>query len=80
MTEERKDEQTQPALFSPKKPERDEMPVNVWAIAGLVALAIIAGGLVLGHRKPAVSPNSVLPLDAYAELEAFFDGFMLQRD
>jgi phenol 2-monooxygenase len=22
----------------------------------------------------------VLPLDAYAELEAFFDGFMLQRD
>jgi len=63
MAEQSKDEQT---IFSPKKPERDEMPVNVWAIAGLVALAIIAGVLVLGHRKPAVSPNSVLPLDAYA--------------
>jgi Protein of unknown function (DUF2393) len=63
MAEQPRDEQT---IFSPKKPERDEMPVNAWAIAGLVALVIVAGLLVLGHRKPAASPNSVLPLDAYA--------------
>ena len=42
------------------------MPINAWAIAGLVALVIVAGVLVLGHRKPAASPNSILPLDAYA--------------
>ena len=48
------------------KPVKDEMPVNAWAIAGLVVLAIVSVIVVLGHRKPAVAPNTVLPLDGYA--------------
>jgi hypothetical protein len=53
-------------LFAPKTPVKDEMPVNAWAIAGLVVLVIVGVVLVLGRHKPSASPNTVLPLDAYA--------------
>jgi hypothetical protein len=49
-----------------QKPVKDEMPVNAWAIAGLVVLVIVGGLLFMGRHKSTVSPNTVLPLDAYA--------------
>ena len=42
------------------------MPVNTWAIAGVIVLAIVAVLLVVGHHKPAATPNSILPSDPYA--------------
>jgi hypothetical protein len=53
-------------IFAPKAPVKDEMPVNAWAIAGLVVLVIVGVLLVLGRHKPAASPNTILPLDEYA--------------
>lgn len=53
-------------LFVPKPPVKDEMPVNAWAIAGLVVLVIVGVLLVLGRHRSADTPNTVLPLDAYA--------------
>lgn len=52
-------------LFS-SKAARDEMPVNAWAIAGLVVLVLVGTWMFLSHHKPASPGNSVLPLDAYA--------------
>jgi hypothetical protein len=56
-----------PPLFAAKKPERDELPVNAWAIAGLVVLVIVTAFFVFGRHKKGPAPNTVLPLDAYAE-------------
>ena len=53
-------------LFTPPSVKKDELPINAWAIAGLVVMAIIGGLLVLGHRKPTVAVNGTVPLDAYA--------------
>ncbi|WP_263381874.1 DUF2393 domain-containing protein [Granulicella arctica] len=53
-------------LFKPKASERDELPVNAWAIAGLVVLVIITGALLMGRHKRALPLNTILPLDAYA--------------
>jgi hypothetical protein len=53
-------------LFTPKRPERDEMPVNAWAIAGLVVLVVVGILFVMGHKKPTSALNAILPLDAYA--------------
>jgi hypothetical protein len=53
-------------LFVPKPAVKDEMPVNAWAIAGLVVLVIVGVLLVLGRHKSASAPNTILPLDAYA--------------
>jgi hypothetical protein len=54
-------------LFAGKTPERDELPVNAWAIAGLVVLVIVTAFVVFGRHKAGVPPNTVLPLDTYAE-------------
>jgi hypothetical protein len=54
------------ALFASKPAARDELPINAWAIAGLVVMVIVGVLLVLGHRKTGVAPNSILPLDAAA--------------
>jgi hypothetical protein len=53
-------------IFEAKSVKRDELPINAWAIAGLVVLVIVGVLLVLGHHKPAVSTNRVAPLDSYA--------------
>jgi hypothetical protein len=69
MDESSKDDRsggTDTPLFTPKAPMKDEMPVNAWAIAGLVVLVIVGVLLVMGRHKPSASPNTVLPLDAYA--------------
>jgi hypothetical protein len=58
--------ETGSSLFAPKAPVKDEMPVNAWMIAGLVVLVIVGVLVVMGRKKPAASPNTVLPLDAYA--------------
>ena len=42
------------------------MPINVWALAGLVVLALAAVFVVLGRPRPALPRNMVQPLDAYA--------------
>jgi hypothetical protein len=52
--------------FAPKPPARDELPINAWAIAGLVVLVIVAVVVVMNHRKPLAATNSLLPLDPYA--------------
>ncbi|NYF79172.1 DUF2393 family protein [Granulicella arctica] len=58
--------QETPALFAPKAAVRDEMPVNAWAIAGLVVLAVVGVWVFLTHHKPTAPANNVRPLDAYA--------------
>lgn len=42
------------------------MPVNAWAIAGLVVLVIVTLLVVLGKHKSTTQSNVVQPLDAYA--------------
>ncbi|MEO8869259.1 MAG: DUF2393 family protein [Granulicella sp.] len=54
------------SMFTHKPPVKDEMPVNAWAIAALVVLVIVGVLLFLGRHKSTISPNTVLPLDAYA--------------
>jgi hypothetical protein len=56
----------QGGMFAETKPVKDEMPVNVWAIVGLVVLVIVGGLWAMGRHKPVGSPKTVLPLDAYA--------------
>lgn len=47
-------------------PPRDELPINAWAIAGLVIFIIVGGIFAVGHHKPALPPNSILVPDPYA--------------
>ena len=55
-----------PQMFASRPPERAPIPVAAWAIAGLVVLAVIAGLLFFGHRKPSAALNSIQPPAAYA--------------
>ena len=57
---------TSEALFTPKSPVKDEMPVNAWAIAALVVMVVVGAFLLLGRHKPTGPLNSLLPLDPYA--------------
>ena len=57
--------QAPPTLFAPRS-TRDELPVNGWALGGLVALLVIAAFLVLGRHHAAPPLNSILPLDPAA--------------
>jgi hypothetical protein len=54
------------SIFGTKPPAKNDLPVNAWAIAALVVLVVVGVLLVVGRHKPATSPNTVLPLDAYA--------------
>jgi hypothetical protein len=54
------------ALFTQKTPERDELPINIWAIAALVVMVLVGAFLVIGRHKPGPPPNTILPLDPYA--------------
>ncbi len=54
------------AFFTPKEPARDELPINIWAIAGLVVLVIVGAVLAVGRHRPGAPLNTILPLDAYA--------------
>jgi hypothetical protein len=54
------------ALFAPRPPDRNSSPVVVWAIAGLVVLAIVAGLILAGRKHSSAPLNSIQPLAAYA--------------
>ena len=54
------------ALFTPRPPVKEPMPVNAWAIAALVVMAVVGAFLVLGRHKASGPLNSLLPVDAYA--------------
>jgi hypothetical protein len=58
--------QTSPEMFASRPPERAPIPIAAWAIAGLAVLAVVAGLLIAGHRKPSTAINVVQPLAAYA--------------
>ncbi len=49
-----------------KRGSDDPLPVNAWAIAGLVVLAVIAAMLVLGRHRPGGLGGGMLPVDPYA--------------
>lgn len=49
-----------------KRGSDDPLPVNAWAIAGLVVLGAIAAMLVLGRHKPLGFGGGILPVDPYA--------------
>ncbi len=68
LQHQRPDESLPPGapLFAPKKPVKDELPVNAWAIAGLVVLVIVTIFTFLGRHKNTVPPNTILPADGYA--------------
>ena len=53
-------------LFTPSAPPARSLPVAVWAVAGLIVLAVLAGLIITGRRHTASSANSALPLDPYA--------------
>ena len=53
-------------MFAAKQPEGSGMPVKAWAVAGLAMLAVFAAFALMGRRKPAPAPNTILPLAAYA--------------
>jgi hypothetical protein len=55
-----------PELFGSRPPERGGTPAVVWAIAGLVVLAIVAGLIFAGRKKPGTAANSIQPLAPYA--------------
>jgi len=54
------------ALFSEKSPERNSIPTAAWIVAGLIVVVIVAGLVIAGRSRPAVPPNTILPLAAYA--------------
>ena len=53
-------------MFAAKQPEGSGMPVKAWAVAGLAMLAVFAAFAFMGRKKPAVVPNTIQPLAAYA--------------
>jgi len=54
-------------MFAAKRPDEGSgMPVKAWAVAGLVMLVVFAAFAFMGRRKPAVAPNTILPLAVYA--------------
>jgi Protein of unknown function (DUF2393) len=53
-------------LFAARPPERTPVSPLPWIVAGAVVLIVIAGLLILGHRKPASPLNVQLPPDPYA--------------
>lgn len=54
-----------PEIFAPAPARTGGMPLSVWAIAGVVVLAIVAG-LVLAGRKKAPVITGIQPPTAYA--------------
>ncbi len=53
-------------MFSERGTEANRLPWTAWLTAGVVVLAVIAGLLLLGRRKPAASANTLQPPAAYA--------------
>ena len=53
-------------MFAAKQPEGSGMPVKAWAVAGLAMLAVFAAFAFMGRKRPAVAPNTIQPLAAYA--------------
>ncbi len=47
--------------------ERGGLPLAVWGIAALIILVVVGGLIFAGRKKPTVTPNTLLPADAYAE-------------
>jgi Protein of unknown function (DUF2393) len=56
-----------PAMFATKPAEAGGQPMAVWAVAGLVVLAVVVGLVLAGRRKQGVPANSIQPLAAYAQ-------------
>ncbi len=65
MNEEYEDA-THRGLLGRKRGGDDPLPVNAWAIAGLVVLAVISAMLVLGRHRPGGLGGGLLPIDPYA--------------
>jgi hypothetical protein len=60
-----------PALFASRPPEPSERSLASWLIAGLVVVLVLGGVLLLSRGKPAVAPNTILPVAANASTLAF---------
>ena len=58
--------ESEAGMFAAKEPESSGMPVKAWIVAGVAMLAVFAAFAVMGRKKPAVSPNTIQPLAAYA--------------
>lgn len=54
------------AMFLQNKSERNGAPLVAWLVAGAVVLAVVGGLVLLGRRRAAPAPNTLLPLAAYA--------------
>ncbi|GAC1419372.1 MAG: hypothetical protein NVSMB62_11980 [Acidobacteriaceae bacterium] len=46
--------------------ERGGLPPAVWAVAALIVLVVVGALVVVGRKKPAATPNTLQPEDAYA--------------
>lgn len=56
-----------PRIFgSDGKPERAGLPPAAWAAAALIVLVVVGALVWAGRRKPAATPNTLQPEDAYA--------------
>jgi hypothetical protein len=53
-------------MFAAKEHEGSGMPLKAWGVAGLAMLAVFAAFALMGRRKPAPIPNTILPLSPYA--------------
>lgn len=52
--------------FTPETEERGGLPLAVWGVAALIVVAVIGALVIAGRRKPAPTPNTLQPADAYA--------------
>lgn len=55
-----------PGMFSEPTPERS-FPTTAVAIAAVAVVVLVAVLVLTGRKGPAVPPNTVLPVDAYAD-------------
>jgi hypothetical protein len=53
-------------IFASGAAPRGGVPVVAWAVAALIVLVVLGVGLIVGHKKSIVAPNTLQPEDAYA--------------
>lgn len=58
-------EEPSPAFFTPPPSRSGGMPISAWLIAGAVVLAVVAGLVLVGHRK-STEVTGLQPPDAYS--------------
>jgi Protein of unknown function (DUF2393) len=54
------------AIFGSGAPERGGLPTSVWIVASLIVVVAVAALVFAGRKKPAATPNTLQPADAYA--------------